>query len=78
VFLRVVRAERPSSAGWEIRPSFSVSQNSDRAEALRLIQATWNCGFIRPDRSYNTLKLEIRRISNLLETVVPHFFQPSH
>jgi LAGLIDADG DNA endonuclease family protein len=25
--------------GWEVRPSLSVSQNGDRAEVLRLVQA---------------------------------------
>ena len=37
--------------GWEVRPSFSVSQNGDRAEVLQLIEATFGCGAIRPDRS---------------------------
>ena len=37
--------------GWEIRPSFSVSQNGDRAEVLELCQRLFGCGTIRPDRS---------------------------
>ena len=37
--------------GWEVRPSFSVSQNAARAELLAQIQSLWRCGFIRPDRS---------------------------
>ena len=59
--------------GWEVRPSFSVSQNSDRAEILHLIQKRWDCGFIRPDRSDNTLKLEVRNVGHLMERVLPHF-----
>lgn len=58
---------------WEVRPSFSVSQNLDRSEVLYLIQNAWKCGFIRPDRSDKTLKYEVRSIEALTTTVVPHF-----
>ena len=60
--------------GWEVRPSFSVSQNAERSELLYLIQKAWKCGFIRPDRSDKTLKFEVRNIGNLVATV-PHFRQ---
>ena len=33
----------------------------------------WKCGFIRPDRSDKTLKLEVRSISDLVKCVLPHF-----
>ena len=59
--------------GWEVRPSFSVSQNYDRAELLHEIQKKWECGFIRPDRSDKTLKLEVRNVRDLVEKVLPHF-----
>ncbi len=59
--------------GWEVRPSFSVSQNSDRAEVLYAIREMWGCGFIRPDRSDNTLKFEVRRVEDLVTKVLPHF-----
>jgi len=59
--------------GWEVRPSFSVSQNFDRSQVLYLIQKVWNCGFIRPDRSDKTLKYEVRSMHALVTTVVPHF-----
>jgi hypothetical protein len=59
--------------GWELRPSFSVSQNFDRAELLYRIQELWHCGFIRPDRSDRTLKYEVRRLRALVDHVVPHF-----
>ncbi len=60
-------------AGWEVRPSFSVSQNGDRAEVLYAIEAYFGCGCIRPDRSDQTLKWETRRLEDLLERVIPHF-----
>ena len=59
--------------GWEVRPSFSVSQNADRAELLYMIQEKWECGFIRPDRSDKTIKFEIRNVGDLVAKVLPHF-----
>ena len=59
--------------GWEVRPSFSVSQNADRAELLYVIQERWECGFIRPDRSDKTVKFEVRNVRDLVEKVLPHF-----
>ena len=59
--------------GWEVKPSFSVSQNADRAQLLYLIQRKWECGHIRPDRSDSTLKFEVRNIRELVEKVLPHF-----
>src|SRR5574341_150636 len=48
--------------GWDVRPSFSVSQNRDRAEILELFLGTFGCGTIRPDRSDRTLKYEVRSV----------------
>ena len=59
--------------GWEVRPSFFVSQNGDRAEVLYALQAHFGCGSIRPDRSDRTLKWETRRLDELVERVIPHF-----
>jgi len=59
--------------GWEIRPSFSVSQNLDRAEVLKVFQEHLSCGTIRPDRSDKTLKYEVRSINDLVSKVLPHF-----
>lgn len=61
--------------GWEIRPSFSVSQNGDRAQVLELFRSTLGCGTIRPDRSDRTLKYETRSVSDLAKRVVPMFVQ---
>jgi hypothetical protein len=58
--------------GWEVRPSFSVSQNAERAELLYVIQKRWGCGFIRPDRSDRTVKYEVREVKSLMERVLPH------
>ena len=59
--------------GWETKPSFSVSQNHDRAEVLFLAQKEFKCGFMRRDFSDRTLKYEVRRLDDLIQTVIPHF-----
>ena len=59
--------------GWETKPSFSVSQNYDRAEVLFLMKEYFGCGFMRRDFSDRTLKYEIRRLNDLIEKVIPHF-----
>ena len=60
-------------AGWEVRPSFSVSQNGHRVEVLHALQAYFGCGSIRPDRSDKTLKWETRRLDDLVGRVIRHF-----
>ena len=61
--------------GWDIRPSFSVSQNADRAEVLLMFQQLFGCGAIRPDRSDKTIKYETRSISDIVFKIIPHFQQ---
>lgn len=61
------------SFGWEIRPSFSVSQNSGRKEVLEIMKDYFNCGNIRPDRSDKTLKFEVRSLNDLVKKIIPHF-----
>lgn len=68
-----VNPSRRHRLGWEIRPSFSVSQNGDRAAVLEIYRREWDCGTIRPDRSDRTLKYEVRSIKELVTRVVPHF-----
>lgn len=59
--------------GWEVRPSFSVSQNGDRAELIMMLPEYFGCGSIRPDRSDKTLKFEVRSLKDLVERVNPFF-----
>jgi len=59
--------------GFETKPSFSVSQNEDRAQILFLIQKVFECGFIRRDYSDKTLKYEVRSLGDLINKVIPHF-----
>ena len=67
---------QPSSRhrlGWEVRPSFSVSQNAERSRLLYELRRRWSCGTIRPDRSDKTIKFEVRNIRHLVERILPHF-----
>ncbi len=59
--------------GWETKPSFSVSQNEDRAQILFLMQKVFKCGFIRRDYSDKTLKYEVRSLNDLINKIIPHF-----
>lgn len=59
--------------GWETKPSFSVSQNEDRAQILFLMQKVFKCGFIRRDFSDKTLKYEVRSLNDLINKIIPHF-----
>ena len=59
--------------GWEIRPSFSVSQNEDRRQVLDIIKTYFGCGYIRRDFSDKTVKFEIRDHKDVMEKVLPHF-----
>ncbi len=67
-------APRPTLlVGWEVRPSISVSQNGDRSEVLLLMQQYFGCGRLRPDRSDQTLKWEVRSLPLIVAVVIPHF-----
>ena len=50
--------------GWEVRPSFSVGQNTSRPEVLNLFLQYFKCGSLRPNRGDNTVKFEIRSSSH--------------
>ncbi|TSC69176.1 MAG: homing endonuclease [Parcubacteria group bacterium Gr01-1014_66] len=66
--------KRPAmQVGWELRPSFSVSQNEDRRQVLDLIRDYFGCGYIRRDFSDETVKFEIRDHGQLMTKVIPHF-----
>ena len=58
---------------WELRPSFSVSQNEDRRQVLDVIREYFGCGYIRRDYSDKTVKFEIRDHKELMTKVIPHF-----
>ena len=61
------------NTGWEVKPSFSVSQNEERAQVLKLMQEYFSCGSIRRDYGDKTLKFETRNLQNLITKIIPHF-----
>ena len=61
--------------GWEVKPSFSVSQNEDRSQVLKIMQKYFNCCTLRRDYHDKTLKLETRQLNNLTEKIIPHFLK---
>ncbi|PIR91220.1 endonuclease [bacterium (Candidatus Gribaldobacteria) CG10_big_fil_rev_8_21_14_0_10_37_46] len=68
-----IRPRKGNKTGWEVVASFSVSQNEDRAEVLRLIKEYFKCGFIRRNVGDKTLKYETRNLNALLTKIIPHF-----
>lgn len=66
--------KRPKlTIGIETRPSFSVSQNEDRAKILYHMQNIFRCGHMRRDYSDKTLKYEVRNLKDLCDQIIPHF-----
>src|SRR3989338_6206385 len=59
--------------GWEVRPSFSVGQNTSRPEVLNLFLQYFKCGSLLANKGDNTVKFEIRSLRPLLDIVIPHF-----
>ena len=59
--------------GWELRPSFSVSQNEDRRQVIDIVHSYFGCGYVRRDYSDKTVKFEIRDHHQLMTKVIPHF-----
>lgn len=68
-----MRPQERIQVGWEVRPSFSVSQNDDRSEVIRMLPEVFGCGTIRPDRSDRTVKYEVRSLRHLVTNVIPFF-----
>jgi hypothetical protein len=58
---------------WEVRPSFSLSQNKENDKVLFKLKEFFGCGFIRPSKKDNTLKYETRSLIDLKEKIIPHF-----
>ena len=59
--------------GWEVRPSFSVSQNADRSEVLLLMREYFGCG--STDLTEATIRSSTRCAAStiLVERIIPFF-----
>jgi hypothetical protein len=58
---------------FEVRPSFSLSQNEKNRSILFKLKEFFGCGTIRPSKKDNTLKYEVRGLKELKEKIIPHF-----
>ena len=74
-FTVTFNARKKALLGWELRPSFSVSQNEDRSQTLNIIQEYFKCGSIRPSSKDKTVKYEVRNKEDLINKIIPHFEQ---
>lgn len=59
--------------GYEVRPSFSVSQKQGKTEVLELMLKTFKCGSIRNCVTDNVDHYEVRKINDLLLIIIPYF-----
>ena len=58
---------------WEVRPSFSLSQNKRNKKVVFKVKEFFGCGWIRPSKKDQTLKYEVRSLKDLSEKIIPHF-----
>ncbi len=58
---------------WEIRPTFSISQNKDNRGILYQIRDFFGCGSVRPSKRDNTYRYEVRALNDISEKIIPHF-----
>ena len=63
----------PRGDFWEVRPSFSVSQNKLSRGILYQLKEFFECGYVRPSRGDNTYKYEVCSLKDLATKVIPHF-----
>ena len=64
---------RKMKEGFEVRPSFSLSQNEKDKELIETLIDFFGCGFVRYSKSDQTFKYEIRSLEDLQHKIIPHF-----
>jgi len=72
-FYVAVYPRQKNKIGWEVRPSFSLSQNKRDKTLLYMLKDFFASGTIRPNRKDNTLKYEVRDLNSLKNIIIPHF-----
>ena len=58
---------------YEVRPSFSLSQNRRNRGIVFQLKEFFGCGNIRPSKRDKTVKYEVRSIDDLFGKIIPHF-----
>jgi len=64
---------RKMKNGWEVRPSFSLSQNEKDKKLVCSLIEFFGCGSVRPSKGDQTVKFEVRSLKDLQEKIIPHF-----
>ncbi len=64
---------RKMNTGWEVRPSFSLSQNEKDTKLVNSLLDFFGCGFVRPSKGDQTVKYEVRSLKDLQDKIIPHF-----
>ncbi len=64
---------RKMKGGFEVRPSFSLSQNEKDKELIEALIGFFGCGFVRYSKSDQTFKYEVRSLEDLQSKIIPHF-----
>ncbi len=64
---------RKMKEGFEVRPSFSLSQNEKDKELIETLVDFFGCGFVRYSKSDQTFKYEVRSLEDLQSKIIPHF-----
>lgn len=58
----------------ETRPSFSITLNENDYKLLKKIREYFKCGAIRYNKGDRTYKFETRSINEIVDKIIPHFF----
>ena len=64
---------RKMNTGWEVRPSFSLSQNKKDRDLVYSLTNFFGCGFVRPSKKDNMVKYEVRSLKDIQNKIIPHF-----
>ena len=59
--------------GIEVRPSFSISQHRRNLKIVKLVRQFFGVGAIRFSKADQNYKYEVRRVSDLMRVIIPHF-----
>lgn len=63
------------NTGIEVRPSFSISQNTKSKDCVEAFVGFFNCGTTRYSKNDGTWKYEIRSLPQIINNVIPFFIK---
>lgn len=66
---------KKNHSGFDLGPSFSITQNKRNKNCLELINKHFKVGNIRFDKTSNCFKYEVRVLRDIKEKILPHFLK---